>query len=434
MRQLFLRYHQIQTLPSLLKTTHMTADIISSKALIKSPGPGTGVTGATYYTQATGNEMLCCYHLTTRDDTSDVAYTMRSQDNGRTWDAPQIEHTHFKDPQGSGRYYSRGMFVDPHTNKTIQLWNQAVLPTDDPLEGMRQWYLIYATSDDGGRTHLVKKQIIHKGDQYNAQHHLPGITVGKNAAMLGDQTQTPFARHDGVILVPVQITPTGPDGDYHNPGAGYTYTNCIVLIGKWQADGSLEWTASDPIIADPARTTRGIIEPTIAALNNNKLLMVMRGSNDANVQWPGHKWFCTSSDGGQSWTTPQPWHFNDGSVMYSPSSCSQLVTHSSGRLFWVGNQCKENPKGNNPRHPLVLIEVDKNTGMPMGETLSVIDDKKPDESHLLCLSNFYCLEDRQTGDLLVQYPRSFAHADADRHNKGQHDFSADLTETRMKLR
>lgn len=406
----------------------MIADIVSSKPFVKSPAGGIGVFGAAYYVNAAGGEMVNTLTHMTKSDTTDVSFSRRSQDHGQTWDQPQTIPTTFDDPKGSGKKYPRGIFVDPNTKQSIALWNVAVLPTDDPLEGMRQWTLWYATSNDGAKTWLANEQIIHKGQQYNATNHMPGITVGKNAIMLGDRTQVPIIRHDGVILLPVQISPTGPDGDYHNPGAGYTYTNCMVLMGKWRNDGSVEWTASQPILADPSRTTRGVIEPTIASLNDNRLLLVMRGSNDVKPQWPGCRWYSISNDDGQTWTTPQPWTFSDGATMHSPSSCSQLITHSSGRLFWIGNQCEQNPHGNGPRYPLVMIEIDQATALPIRETLTIVDDRKPGEHERLTLSNFNCREDRRNGQIVVNYPRLFSNFD------GKVDFTADLMETRLELR
>ena len=37
--------------------------------------------------------------------------------------------------------------------------------------------------------------------------------------------------------------------------------------------------------------------------------------------------------------------YADGGDFYSPSACSQLVLHSSGRLFWIGNIAPQNPNG-----------------------------------------------------------------------------------------
>lgn len=386
----------------------MRAEVVSREVFVPSPRAGVGVTGASYYT-TTGRDRLVSIHgYMSRSDTADIAFVRRSVDGGRTWSAPEPWDTSFQSDAGTGRRHPRGGYVDPLTERYLSIWTEGVLPTDDPLEGMKQWKLHYSISEDGGMTDLVNEQIIHEGPAYDAVHHLPGVTVGRNAVMIGDLGQRPMTRSDGVILVPVQVTPTGPDGEYFNPGAGYTYTDCMLLMGRWSRDRRLVWTASDRIIGDPQRSTRGLVEPTIAELADGSILMVMRGSNDARPELPGYKWMARSGDGGHTWTTPEPWTYTDGQAFHSPSACSQLIPHSSGRLLWMGNICPSNPRGNGPRYPIILGEVDRESGRLIRDSVTIIDDRQAGEHPRLTLSNFYVREDRDTGDLLLHLPRFFA--------------------------
>ena len=137
----------------------------------------------------------------------------------------------------------------------------------------------------------------------------------------------------GRARLPIEITPLGPDGKLYNPTGGYTYTDAAVLDGHWQGD-RLEWKMSDVVKGDPSRSTRGMVEPTIAFLDDGRLLMVLRGSNDRRPELPSWRWIAFSSDGGRSWTSPEPWTYDKGESFFSPSACSQLLRHSSGRLFW----------------------------------------------------------------------------------------------------
>ena len=66
-------------------------------------------------------------------------------------------------PGGTLRRHPRGGFVDPVTGRYLEIWNEGVLPSDDPLEGMRQWNVYYTVSEDGGRTHGGVRQVIHAG-------------------------------------------------------------------------------------------------------------------------------------------------------------------------------------------------------------------------------------------------------------------------------
>jgi len=387
----------------------MSAEVVECSVFVPSPRSGVGVLGASYYTTLHGDKLVSYHSYTSRGDTVDVAYVRRSEDGGLTWSAPETWSTHSEGEGGTGRRHPRGGYVDPLTGRYVCVWMEGVLPTDDPLEGMRQWKLHYSISEDGGMTDIVNEQIIHEGPSYDEVHHLPGVTVGKNCVMIGDLGERPLTRSDGVILLPVQSSPTGPDGDYYNPGAGFTYTDCLLLMGRWQPGGKLSWAISDRIIGNPSRTTRGMIEPTIAELNDGTILMVMRGSNDALPELPGHKWMSRSPDGGQTWSTPEPWTYTDGEAFHSPSACSQLIPHSSGKLLWMGNICRENPRGNGPRYPIIVGEVDRDSGLLIRNSITTIDDRQPGEHERLTLSNFYAREECGTGDLILHLPRFFAH-------------------------
>jgi hypothetical protein len=133
--------------------------------------------------------------------------------------------------------------------------------------------------------------------------------------------------------------------------------------------------------------------------------MVMRGSNDKNPQAFGGKWASFSKDAGRTWTSPQLWTYTDGARFYSPSACSQLVPHSSGRLFWLGNITPKNSEGNRPRYPFMIGEVDRQSGLLRKETVTVIDDRGPDDGELLALSNFFAREDRETHEIVVHMSR-----------------------------
>ena len=266
---------------------------------------------------------------------------------------------------------------------------------------MKHWTLHYSLSDDGGRTEYHKSQVTQRGKEYSAAHPLPGVWVGKNAAMIGDTACRAIRIRTGKILVPVQITPVGLDGKYENPGGGYTYHDAAVLIGTWNPSRQLDWELSERVRANPKRSTRGMIEPTLAQFPDGRILMVMRGSNDVRPDLPGRRWYSVSSDRGEHWTAPQPWTYEDGTPFYSPSSCSQLLVHSSGRIYWIGNISPTNPRGNHPRYPLILGEVNRQTMRLKRATLCTLDDRRPGDAERMQISNFFAEEDRLTRDLRI---------------------------------
>jgi hypothetical protein len=364
---------------------------------LAAPGAGTAVMAYAYYTAANGGAMMSVEQRWSRSDTIDVSYIRTSPDYGRTWSKPVEDPTGEKRAGGMWRKHPRGGWVDPVNGRLVELWNEGTLPNDDPLEGLRQWRIFTRVS---GKT----RQVIAEG--HNAEHWLPGVWAGKNSAMLGDQTCRPIRVRDEILL-PISISPLGPDGKLYNPGGGYTYHDAAVLHGKWRGE-EIEWKMSAVLKGDPLRTTRGLPEPTIARLNGSRLLLVLRGSNDVRQSLPGYRWYSVSADGGWSWTDPAPWTYQDGSPFFSPSACSQLLEHSSGRLFWLGNITKDNPKGNRPRYPFQLAEVDRSTGLLIRDSVRVVDDLRPGEDPQLTLSNFYAREDRQTREVCVHMTRLFA--------------------------
>ena len=373
-----------------------------------SPGKGIAVMAYAFYTRPHGGDMISIEQRWTRSDTVDVAYIRRSSDNGRTWSDATEFRTGEKRPEGMLRRHPRTGFVD-RSGRYIEFWTEGILPSDDPLEGLRQWNNFYRVSEDGGQTFGPPRQVIHVGREFDARHPLPGVWTGKNCAMLGDMSCVPISAKDGRILLPVEISPLGDDGKLYNPTGGYTYTDGAVVIGKWRGN-ELEWEMSDLIKGDPGRSTRGMVEPTIEFLADGRLLMVLRGSNDRRPELPSYRWVSVSSDA-RRWSKPEPWTYEDGASFYSPSSCSQLIRHSSGRLFWLGNLTPENPRGNRPRFPFVIGEVDRRSGLLRRSSVRVVDSLQAGEDPILSLSNFYAREDRRTREIALHMTRLFARPD-----------------------
>ena len=379
---------------------------IRREVFVSSPGKGIAVMAYAFYTEKRGGRMLSIEQRWTRSDTIDIAYLRRSNDHGRSWTTPDEIRTGERRPEGMLRRHPRAGFVCPATGRYIDLWTEGVLPSDDPLEGLRNWNIYYRVSSDGGRTFSEAQQVIHAGAEFSARHPLPGVWTGKNCVMLGDMTCTAVGAPGGRILLPVQVTPLDADGKLYNPTGGYTYTDAAVLIGQWRGN-KLEWTMSSVVKGDPARSTRGMVEPTIEFLESDRLIMVLRGSNDKRPELPAHRWV-SFSDGGQRWSEPVPWTYEDGQAFFSPSSCSQLVRHSSGRLLWLGNLTPENPKGNRPRYPFVIGEVNRSSGLLIRSSVRTVDTLQLGEDPVLSLSNFYAREDRLTREIAVHMTRLFA--------------------------
>lgn len=379
---------------------------IRREVFLPSPAPDSSVAATSFYTRKTGVDLISTHEILRRSDTVEVAHVRYSADNGRTWQAGEEFPTYGLRPGGKLRRTLRGAVVDPVTGRFLRFYIEALLPTDDPLEGFWRWVVRYCVSEDGGYTWYLDEEIICAGQEFNAAHPVPGVNVGHNCVMIGDHACKQIFLPDGTLLVPVIISPVGPDGHYYNPGGGYTYSDAAVLRGRWAADGRhMEWELSQLVKADPARSTRGMDEPTVAVLPDGRLLMVLRGSNDKKPGLPGWRWVAYSRDQGHTWTKPEPWTYSNGESFFSPASSSQLITHSTGRIFWLGNIRPDNPVGNRPRYPFVIGEVDRRSGLLDKSSIRVVDDRGPKDSAMLQLSSPSSREDRETGEIVLNLTR-----------------------------
>lgn len=345
-----------------------------------------------------------------------VAPAKVSDDNGRSW-SPLVWRPDFAAdlPPGFRREPVTAV-CDHRTRRFVTLFNALDTPGLDPnaIEppiAQQTYYLRYRVSQDAGRTWRFDEPILQSG-AYDAKHPLEGVWVGTNAIYLGDAGCIPIVTRKGRVLVPAQATVVGSDGKLFNPAGGYTYTEVLVLIGTWTKKGHLTWTVSQRVCGDPARTTRGLIEPTLAEFSDGRILMVMRGSNggksDPKYALPSRKWFCISTDGGQTWSKPDEWTYDDGEPFFSPSSMSALCKHSSGRVFWAGNWSPTNCVGNLPRWPMVIGEVDRKTLLLIRHTLVTLDTEQPEDQTQgrLDLSHITLREDRVTKEIIACYPRA----------------------------
>ena len=365
--------------------------VVSKEVLVPSPGPGVGVAGGAYYTRAAGHELVSVHSHHSRSDTADIALYRRSADGGATWGPVTEVATGEQRDGGMWRRYPRAGHADPATDRYVTVRVEGVLPTDEPLEGMRQWLLHYAVSADGGRTDLIDEPVVHDGSDedgvpFDADHPLPGVWRGRNGVMLGDLTCLPLTlrgrkrcrRHPGAV-------PDLPGGaGRHLPQQGGRL-HVPRLGGPARALGGRR--ASSELAIVRARDRRsGAVHARVPGGDHRRARAGPRADGDARLQ--------RRAAGAAG--LPLVRHVRglrldvqrgaaveadtSGAPLHSPSACSQLLDHSDGRLFWLGNLCEGNPRGNSPRYPIVIAEVERDTGLVMREPRSpIIDDRQPGE-------------------------------------------------------
>lgn len=360
-----------------------------------------------YARVATREKMRLCFTLS-RSDTHDSCRMAFSGDNGVTWEDERILPVMEKTEAGVLRRHFRLGFSDPVADRFLWIYVEGLLRADDPRgDGIRNWRLRYGVSKDGGRTLLFDEPLVQDGPGYHAGHPLEGHYPGRNSAQIGDFTCRAIRTREGKILQPVQFTVLDEKGEIANPGGGYTWHESAVLLGTWQDDDRISWAISERVRIGAEDSTRGAVEPTLAQFPDGRILMLLRVSNDVRRTISGRRWAAVSRDGGKSWSKPSVWTYDDGVPFFSPSSCSLLLNHSSGQIFWIGNITPDNPAGNGPRYPLVMGRVCPEKLTLLRESVVVLDARGADDSEHLTLSNFSAHEDLVSGDVLLHLSRPF---------------------------
>ncbi|MDX1358047.1 MAG: sialidase family protein [Clostridia bacterium] len=377
--------------------------LVGKKLFTQQPDDKTGVISWASYCNNKG-DILKYSTYTGSSDAFKGSTIQFSTDGGKTYSEPIPDTTRGPAEGGMMTKYFKLTAIDPKNDRLYMFYNMGLLPNDRPEDGLQSWQMYYRMSEDGGRTFIFEKPVIMTG--HTIGNPIDGVYIGKNNFMVGDRPCEPIVREDGTILMAVQCTYFDEEGNIFNPGGGYTYQYSVVLHGRFLENGEIEWNdISNKVEGDPAKTTRGTIEPAIREMPDGRILMICRGSNgginDPEYRIPGYRWFAVSNDRGHTFSEPQPWTYSNGEPFHSPSSCSMILDHSNGNYYWIGNICEKNPRANMPRNPLCIVEIDQTTLLLKKETKYDFINREPHQYHDVTFSNFYAREEKGTGDILV---------------------------------
>jgi len=280
---------------------------------------------------------------------------------------------------------------------------------DDTPGGFIDYKLWYRVSTDGGETYDAERPLVQTGAAYSPMHPNQYVWLGKNSFCYA--AVPPFLRmSNGEVLLPFYFAPLDEEGKYHNPVGAYTFTYAAALIGKWNDAGNdLIWEASQDIRLTGEQSSRGANECAVIELPQpGHVFMVIRGSNHPNPTGtiPAVKWKTLSKDHGRTWSECTPFTYSDGTEFMSPSSCSSFIRSSrTGKVYWIGNISRVLPRGNSPRYPLIMAELDEETLGLRRETITVIDDREPADPQDVQFSNFKFIEDPATGHIVLHMGR-----------------------------
>jgi len=378
--------------------------ITSRTKVYAAPRDGTSAYEYAHYCRKDGLDKIRVRLLDISNDVPGERSFAWSRDNGQTWPETAPAKDAYAVPGGTHRVWPCEHFVDPVNGRQIYTSIEGTFAKDELEQGFKVYYLTYRTSADGGRTTLAEERIIQRG--YPPENPVPGVWIGRNAFMTSGPNSM-LRLPDGRILMVIGKSVLAPGGDLYNPHGSLCWLEVLALFGTWRDDGKLDWTSGPVISLSPELSTRGIFEPTLAQLPDGRILMVARGSNggpgDPEGKHPAHKWYSVSSNGGFTWTYPEPWKYTDGAAFYSCSSMPQLLPHSNGKLYWMGNISETKPVGNGLRDKLYIGEVDQKSLMLKRESLFLIAQRSPNDPPTQ-LSNFNAHEDRATKEIAIYLP------------------------------
>ncbi len=362
---------------------------------------GAILTTRTVYLAPTGGALLQEYSELTASDTFGCFYARRSEDHGATWSEPRQIAKPVRVEGGTLRRGEFAFLLDEKSGRFYRFFNLAVYPGGDQHTTSVGQYLkiMVEVSEDGGETFSSPRQIVVRGGDERCW--APGVEYGHNS--LAISFCQPVFDRKGRILLPARWIPR-LDETTRPP----IPLEAVCLIGEVGSDGSLEWGASERVSVGRELSSRGLAEPTLAPLEDGRLLMVCRGSNASIPQVPGRKWITLSHDEGESWGAATPFGYDTGELFFSPATGSRLIRSSrNGKLYWIGNILPENPDGNSPRHPLCIAEVDETLPALRKASVREIEGRLPEDTARVQLSNFHVYEDRVSGELVLIMARIF---------------------------
>ena len=410
---------------------------ITGEAIVPASGEGFCVDVYEQYTHAHGLRRARHIMKVAESDFWNGHKIQYSEDNGRTW-GPE-EDAYGEDftvaPDGSWELLNHDYFLDvynPAHRHFVGIRLERIF-----LGGRDKGYATYWEGRPGYKDHcyvVVRREVggqpdirlirYEDGPELDPVNPLNEAYLSKNFA---DFSKLCVAKN-GDILFPIGVPASvccrmlGLDVREVFPSSPDIFHGVIVCRGVWNG-AFYDLTFSRPVVISDLASSRGLLEPTIAELENGRIVVICRGSNVQSKEWrtriepgtPGFKWWFWSDDGGKIFTQPAPWHFDDGEVIYSSATPSYFIRSGrNGKLYWIGNITSYRIVGNYPPWPLQIVEVDEKHGTAKKTSLAVIDTKRDWEHDEVQLSNFYLLDDRESGNLelwLMKYGQ-YSYADA----------------------
>ena len=336
-------------------------------------------------------------------------YRRYSEDAGRTWQSIGEVYTEDGLHLEGKRRYPSAQYFDADTGLLVAVYmtyeTYANKERTEVFNDAGIWSetrrMRYEISRDAGRTWEPSKPLVHKGGQYDEIHWGPDFEFGKSYGAI-DRPHIKLA--DGTMLA--SMTSNLQDGNNYQVALAHA---------RWTEDVSdVEWEFSEYIKIPLTKSSQGLCEADMIELADGRILVTMRGCGDREKRtFPSLKFYSISSDGGWTFSEPRPIAYEDGSMVWTPSSYHSLFRSSkNGRLYFLANILDEPTYDSEPRWPLCIAEVDEERICIIKETVGLVqglpDDLSPElreaadkRTKGVRYSNYTQYEDRDTQELVL---------------------------------
>ena len=402
---------------------------VKKELIVPASGKGVAEKRLQYYLDAEGTIRKEIKEFQSQDDTADYREYRYSYDNGKTWTEWMRESLPAREPVGNDEidenlgYQNAQHIYNPVVGHFVSLQCQFIYINGYAATEAHYWagytrpmhsFLMIEEADGTAHDRVLVRY--EEGADYDRATYRTTDYLTTNISRGSDL----IVLENGDILfnlcIPVNVAceMAGLNLQEVFPttgGLGHAWA-LLVARGVWNANTQqYDITYSEPVIVDDTISTRGLSEPMFAELPGGKILCIFRTATDKVAGWtyrldpnaPACKYYVISEDGGKTFSDPKPWGYQNGEIIYSPSSfCQVIKSEINGKLYWIGNACtKGEINGAYPRFPLLMIEIDQETGLAIRNNMVFIDTRREGENQKVQLSNFCILEDCQAGTLEI---------------------------------